>query len=93
MLTKYNQTVVDVWTPAHAATGLLAGVGGVSPIMYFSLALVFEVFEQTMEARGKKGAETAVNVLGDLGSGLVLYAWGRHLRAGLPEAPPVSSWA
>lgn len=91
MQTRYNQTIVDVWTPVHASTGFVAGVGGVSPVMYFSLAVAFEIFEQTLEAKGEKGAETAVNVLGDLASGLVLYAWGRHLRAGMPEAPPVSS--
>lgn len=91
MATRYNQTIVDVWTPAHASTGFLAGLGGVSPVVFFSLAVTFEVFEQTLEARGAKGAESAMNVLGDLGSGLVFYLWGRHLRERLPAPLPVSS--
>lgn len=79
-LMKYNQSFVDAWTPVHAGTGFIVGLSGVGPILWGSLMISFEVFEQTMEAQGKKGSETAMNVLGDLAFGLGFYVLGRKVR-------------
>jgi hypothetical protein len=77
---RYNQTFVDSWTAVHAGTGLVVGLAGVGPVMWGSAMIGFEIFEQTLEARGRKGPESAINVLGDLAFGLGFYVLGRKMR-------------
>ena len=77
---RYNQTFVDIWTPVHAGSGFLAGVAGVQPVTWSAVMIGFEVFEQALEARAKKGPETAINVLGDLAVGLGFYVLGCQAR-------------
>lgn len=81
----YNKSLIDVWTPIHAGSGFFLGLGGVTPISFMALSLSFELFEQALEAKGEKGPETAVNVLGDLGIGLLTYLWGRHTRGKITQ--------
>lgn len=77
---RYNQTFIDGWTAVHSGTGFVVGLAGVGPVMWTATMIGFEVFEQTLEARGRKGPESAINVLGDLAFGLGFYMLGRKAR-------------
>jgi len=62
----YNQSFADIWSLAHAGTGILAGLFEVPPLTFIALQVAYEIFEQGFENRYLKRPESAKNILGDL---------------------------
>lgn len=68
---------IDIWTPVHAGSGFILGLGGVSPVASFAVQLTAVLFEQTLKVTEK---DKALHMIGGMGTGMLLYVWGRHLR-------------
>jgi len=77
-----NESALDKWTIAHAATGLCAAKLGMPLRQYLALAVAYELLEHSIESPrgsvflGTKRPETRINVLTDLLAGVVGYRLG-----------------
>lgn len=89
-----NRALLDVWSIAHAATGVGVGVAGIRPGHAAAGAILFEIAEHTHEwpkgskLFGTKRPESLVNVIGDFAAFAGGYTAGHTMR----EKDNVPEW-
>jgi hypothetical protein len=81
-----NASFCDKWTPAHAVSGALLNIAGLSYPQFLMASIAFELLEHSMESPrgnrlfGTKRPESPINVAGDLISGTAGYLLAQALR-------------
>ena len=86
MIGKIDQSPFDVWTILHTAVGVGAGACRMNPWLYTGSIIAYEVIENAAEGTfresifGASKPESQLNIVADLGVGLLGYVVGRWLR-------------
>lgn len=86
MTFKVDEKPFDVWTILHTAVGVGAGFFKMHPWLYTGSIIGYEIIENAAEDSFRKSIfgsskpESRVNVLADLGVGLLGYVVGSALR-------------
>ena len=84
-----KQGPIDLWTPAHFMGSMVLGVVEIPWWAMLGGSIAFEVLENTIAETApvkrlvpEAGAETLINMIGDLAINMSGYAAGRALVAG-----------
>ena len=86
MIGKIDEKPFDAWTLMHTAVGIGAGATKVNPWIYTGAIIAYEVLENasaTWSFRksifGSSKPESDLNIVADIGVGLLGYVLGRYL--------------